>query len=148
MGMIIPPSIPIVIFAVTAQESVGKLFLGGVIPGLLVGVIQLGLVVWISREREYPVEDVQFSGKEVVRELRGSLPVLIMPLFVVGSVVGGFATATESAGLGIMYAAFVGFAFTKHLTIANCMAAMRSAASTSAKNHDHHRLLTSFSFGF
>ena len=61
MGMMIPPSIPMVIFAVTAQESVGKLFLGGIIPGILVGVLQLALVYWVSLRRLYPLEERQFS---------------------------------------------------------------------------------------
>ena len=51
MGMIIPPSIPMVLYAVVAQQSVGRLFLGGVFPGLLVGVFQLGLTVAISRKK-------------------------------------------------------------------------------------------------
>ncbi len=133
MGMIIPPSIPMVIYAVTAQVSVGKLFLGGVIPGLLVGVFQLVLVAWVSRRKDYPVEERRFSGSEVASELLRSSSVLAMPIFIVGSVVAGVATATESAGLGVLYATVFGFFVTRHLTMASFYKALRSAILTSAK---------------
>jgi len=133
MGMIIPPSIPMVIYAVTAQESVGKLFLGGLIPGLLVGIVQLLLVWWISRSRDFPRETRVFTSAELRREILGSIYVLIMPLFVVGAVVGGFATATESAGLGVLYAAIIGLFVTRHLTFAAFRDALISTAITSAK---------------
>ena len=61
MGMIIPPSIPMVLYAVTAQESVGRLFLGGLIPGILVGLLQLLMTFWISLKKDYPKEDVGSS---------------------------------------------------------------------------------------
>lgn len=133
MGMIIPPSIPIVIYAVTAQESVRKLFLGGVIPGLLVGVVQLVLVYWVSQRRDYPKEEKQLSANERCRVLIESIYVIVMPIFVVGTVVSGIATATESAGLGVLYALMIGFFVTKHLTFASMMDSFRSAALTSAK---------------
>ena len=133
MGMIIPPSIPMVIYAVTAQESVGKLFLGGLIPGLLVGIVQLLLVWWISQSRDFPRETRVFTSAELRREILGSIYVLIMPLFVVGAVVGGFATATESAGLGVLYAAIIGLFVTRHLTFAAFRDALISTAITSAK---------------
>jgi tripartite ATP-independent transporter DctM subunit len=133
MGMIIPPSIPMVIYAVTAQVSVGKMFLGGLIPGLLIGIMQLGIVYWVSQRRQYPKEQRRSADVNLRREVLQSLYVLIMPIFVVGSVVGGFATATESAGLGVLYAALIGFFVTKHLTIARFMDALRYAALISAK---------------
>ncbi len=133
MGMIIPPSIPMVIYAVTAQVSVGKLFLGGLIPGMLVGVLQLGLVTWVSARKQYPIDDRRFSKKQVAAEIVRSTYVLMMPVFVVGTVVGGIATATESAGLGVLYAALVGFFLTRHLTLAAFYEALRSAILTSAK---------------
>ncbi len=133
MGMIIPPSIPMVIYAVTAQVSVGKLFLGGVIPGVLVGLFQLILVHRVSVQQQYPVEQRQFDRKQLREELLRNVYVLIMPVFVVGTVVGGIATATESAGLGVAYAAVIGFLVTRHLTINAVFNALRAAILTSAK---------------
>lgn len=129
MGMIIPPSIPMILFAVTAQVSVGRLFLGGVIPGLLVGVFQLALTLWIAHRLGFPKEKAAFAWDQVVR----SLYILIMPLFVVGTVVFGIATATESAGLGVLYAILVGFLLTKHLIWRQFINVVRSSILTSAK---------------
>ena len=133
MGMIIPPSIPMVLYAVVAQQSVGRLFLGGVFPGLLVGVFQLGLTVLISRKRNYPREEIPGGFAHAVRETVRSLPVLLMPIFVVGSVVFGIATATESAALGVLYAAIIGFAITRALSVSVFRECLLSAGLTSAK---------------
>ncbi len=129
MGMIIPPSIPMILYAVTAQVSVGKLFLGGVIPGLMVGLFQLAFTLWIANRRGYPKEDVAFSLELVIR----SFYIIIMPVFVVGTVVLGIATATESAGLGVLYAIVVGFLVTRHLTWKQFYSVLRSSILTSAK---------------
>ncbi len=133
MGMIIPPSIPMVIFAVTAQESVGRLFLGGVVPGLMVGGFQLLLVYGIARQRSYPREDVAISLKLVIQQVLRSGIVLAMPLCVVGSVVFGIATATESAALGVTYAMLVGAFIIRHLSLSAIIKSLRLAAVTSGK---------------
>ncbi|MFC2135792.1 TRAP transporter large permease [Bacteroidota bacterium] len=108
MGMIIPPSIPMVLYAIVAEESVGKLFLGGLIPGLMIGVFQLGITLVISIKRNYPKEDINLSAREIFSTVKRSFFALLMPIFVVGSVVMGIATATESAAIGVMYAFFIG----------------------------------------
>lgn len=132
MGMIIPPSIPMVLYAVVAQQSVGKLFLAGVFPGITVGVLQMILVRLLAhggleRDRR-PVS----LASALTRTLR-SIPVLLMPVFVVGSVVFGIATATESAALGVLYAALAGFVLTRALTSGLFWDCLRSTALTSAK---------------
>jgi len=108
MGMIIPPSIPMVLYAIVAEESVGKLFLGGLIPGLMIGIFQLVITFIISMKRKYPKEDISLSGGEIFARTKRSFFALIMPIFVVGSVVMGIATATESAAIGVMYAFVIG----------------------------------------
>ena len=108
MGMIIPPSIPMVIYAIVAEESVGKLFLGGLIPGLMIGIFQLGITLIISMKRKYPKEEIRFDGREIFNRTKRSIFALIMPIFVVGSVVMGIATATESAAIGVVYAFIIG----------------------------------------
>ncbi len=108
MGMIIPPSIPMVIYAFVAEESVGKLFLGGVVPGIMIGVFMMGITVALSVLRDYPREPIEVTWTEVYRRTLRGLPALLMPVFVVGSVVAGFATATESAGIGAAYALVAG----------------------------------------
>ncbi len=132
MGMIIPPSIPMVLYAVVAQQSVGKLFLGGVFPGLLVGALQMVLVQLLAHsglQREHQAVTLASAARRTVR----SIPVLLMPVCVVGSVVFGIATATESAALGVLYAALAGFGLTRALTAGAFRACLRAAALTSAK---------------
>lgn len=133
MGMVIPPSIPMVLYAVTAQESVGKLFLGGIIPGLMVGIFQLIIVHQIAIRKNYPTEDVNVSFKEICFQTIRSLHVLIMPVFVVGIVVLGVATATESSGFGVLYAVVVGALLLRNLTWKSFWGALKSSAATSAK---------------
>ena len=100
MGMVIPPSIPMVLYAVVAQASVGKLFLGGVFPGVMVGLFQMLLVRVLAKGREGTSSERVTLASAASRTLR-SLPVLLMPVVIVGSVVFGIATATESAALGV-----------------------------------------------
>ena len=133
MGMIIPPSVPIVLYAIVAQESVGKLFLGGVIPGLLIGFLQLFICLYISAKNKYPKEDIDTSFGNVIREIRGAILVILMPVFVVGAVVFGIATATESAGLGVLYALVLGFLVIGRLTFKGLINCFRNAIITSAK---------------
>jgi tripartite ATP-independent transporter DctM subunit len=110
-GMIIPPSIPIVIYAFMATESVGKLFLAATIPGLILGLVQMAINGIISAKRNYPVEDIQFTAPEVLSRLRNGVLPLLMPVFVIGAVVIGLTTATEAAGVGVLYALLVGTLF-------------------------------------
>ena len=132
MGMILPPSIPMVLYAVSAQVSVGKLFLGGIIPGLMVGILQLCIAVWISKRNNYPKENAEGSWKRCFTVVSQSVHILIMPVFVVGVVVFGIATATESAALGGLYALGIGIFFMRFLTLKSFYESLLSAARTSA----------------
>ena len=133
MGMIIPPSIPMVLFAVTAQESVGRLFLGGVIPGILVGLLQLLITVWISKKNSYPRENRNVSLKIILKMTVKYSYILFMPFFVVGSVIFGIATATESAALGVFYALIIGGFLIKSLSLKKINSALKRSVLTSAK---------------
>ena len=133
IGMIIPPSIPMVLFAVTAQESVGRLFLGGVIPGILVGLLQLLITAWISKKNSYPRENRDVSLKIILKMTIKYSYILFMPFFVVGSVIFGIATATESAALGVFYALIIGVFLIKSLSPKKVYSALKSSVLTSAK---------------
>ena len=133
MGMIIPPSVPMVLYAITAQESVGRLFLGGLIPGIMIGVFQLFTVLAVARKSEYPREEVSMTWDNITRQIRRSAFVVVMPVFVVGSVVFGVATATEAAGLGVLYALIIGFFIFGIRSIKDFPESLRSAIITSAK---------------
>jgi len=131
-GMIIPPSIPMVIFAFMATESVGKLFLSTAIPGLALGLVQMAINGIISRKHNYPVEDIQFTVPAVLSRLRnGTLP-LLMPIFVIGAVVIGMTTATEAAGVGVLYAFLAGALFYHELKPRHIPPMLRESIMSSA----------------
>jgi|TARA_Y100000031_G_scaffold91147_1_gene100205 tripartite ATP-independent transporter DctM subunit len=133
MGMIIPPSIPMVLYAVTAQESVGRLFLGGVFPGILVGLLQLLITSYLSNKNHYPRESKSVSMMLIFEMTFKYSYILFMPFFVVGSVILGIATPTESAALGVFYALILGYFILKSLTLDKILNALKTSSITSAK---------------
>ncbi len=114
MGPIIPPSIPFIVYGVIANVSIGALFLGGVVPGLLLGVSLMVYMWYIARKRQYPVE-AQASLKEVLIGAWKALPALVMPVIIMGGILGGAFTPTEAAGVVTVYAFLVGMFFYKRL---------------------------------
>ena len=106
MGPIIPPSIPLVVFGLVAGTSIGKLFVGGVVPGLLMGVFLLIASYLISRVRRYPAADWLGFG-EIAAAAGEAVLALLMPVIVVGGLVGGVATATEIGAVAVVYAVLV-----------------------------------------
>jgi tripartite ATP-independent transporter DctM subunit len=132
MGMIIPPSIPMVIYAFVASESVGRLFLAGAIPGILIGLVQMSINGVISVRRRLPVEEVSLGPREVLGRLQKGVLPLLMPGFVVGAVVIGLTTATEAAGVGVLYAFAVGALIYRGLKVRQVPPMLRSAILASA----------------
>jgi tripartite ATP-independent transporter DctM subunit len=132
MGMIIPPSVPMIIYALVAEESVGKLFLGSLIPGIMIGVLMLSITLVVSYWKKYPREEVILTSRQKVDRIQQSILALIMPVFVVGAVVFGIATATESAGIGVLYAFIIGAFVLRQLKFKDIPPLMRDAIATSA----------------
>ncbi len=132
MGMIIPPSIPMVIYAFVASESVGKLFLGSLIAGVMIGLMMMGIVLFYAHKHQYPREEVDLSWAEIRRCTLEGLPALFMPVIVVGSVVSGITTATESAAAGTVYALLVGMFIYKGLKLGDLPGLFQEAILSSA----------------
>ncbi|KPJ78094.1 MAG: hypothetical protein AMJ54_05210 [Deltaproteobacteria bacterium SG8_13] len=132
MGMIIPPSVPMIIYALVSEESVGKLFLGSLIPGVVIGVLMLGITIMVSYYKKYPREEITLTRKQKIDRTRQSILALIMPVFVVGAVVFGIATATESAGVGVLYAFLIGTFVLRQLKFRAIPPLMRDSIMTSA----------------
>ena len=107
IGCIIPPSIPMVVYGVLGDVSIAALFLGGAIPGVLIGVALMILVYFIARARGFAKEKWAGFG-EVWKGLRNSILALIMPGIIVGGIMGGIFTATESGVVAVVYGLFVG----------------------------------------
>ena len=132
MGMIIPPSVPMVIYAYVSEESVGRLFLGGLIPGVMIGFLMLGITIAVSTWKKYPTAALSLTAREKAVLSLNAIPALIMPVFVVGSVVTGLATATESAGLGVLYALLISFFVIRELKLNSLPKLLRDSIMTSA----------------
>lgn len=97
------------------------------------GVLQLIITLWISRKKNYPKENKYFTIKDFFSETLRSVYILIMPIFIIGIVVLGITTATESAAMGVLYAAIIGFIIIKDLTVRSFIDAIRSSIMMSAK---------------
>jgi C4-dicarboxylate transporter, DctM subunit len=103
IGPIIPPSIPMVIYALVSDTSIGYLFLGGVIPGLLMGAVQMGLIAVTAKRRNFPVEK-PIPLRELPRVTRDAFPALMMPVILFGCLYSGITTPTEAAAVAAAYA--------------------------------------------
>ncbi len=103
IGPIIPPSIPMVIFAMVTDVSTGKLFLGGVFPGLLMGLSLMVYVYIVSLKRKYPREQ-SFNFPEFIASFKRAFLTLLTPVLLLGGIYGGFFTVTEAAGVAVVYA--------------------------------------------
>ena len=103
IGPIIPPSIPMVLYALIADTSIGYLFLGGVIPGLLIGAAQMALIAFNAKRRNFPVEP-PIPMREWPRITWEALPALLMPVILLGCLYSGVTTPTEAAAVAAAYA--------------------------------------------
>jgi tripartite ATP-independent transporter DctM subunit len=114
IGVIIPPSIPMVLYAFVSGVSLGDLFIAGVIPGILVGLALMLCAYVVARRRGYPTE--RFVGtRELARTFVECLPALLAPVIVLGGVFSGVVTPTETAVIAIAYALLVGAVFYREL---------------------------------
>jgi C4-dicarboxylate transporter DctM subunit len=116
MGPIIPPSIPFIIYGVTANVSIGALFLGGVFPGLLLGAALMIYMYWVAVQRDYP-RDPKTPVKEVIVAGWKALPALMMPVIIMGGILSGMFTPTEAGGVVVVYALLVGAFIYRRLTL-------------------------------
>jgi C4-dicarboxylate transporter DctM subunit len=106
IGPIIPPSIPLVLYALISDTSVGYLFLGGVIPGLLLGAVMSGLIAAVAKRRNFPVE-VRVPLRELPRVTWEAMPALLMPVILLGCMWSGITTPTEAAAVAAAYALLI-----------------------------------------
>jgi len=129
---LIPPSIAFILFAAATEESVGRLFLGGAVPGLLLGLLMMVQAYVVARRRGYPRE-AKVPYRERARLTVISLPVLFIPFVVLGSMRAGYATPTEAAMLGVIAVIVIGGLIYRELTLPamarQSLAALRTIGS-------------------
>jgi len=104
IGIIIPPSIPFILMGYIATISIGDLFLGGVVPGALIGLMLMAVCYITARVRNHPMSGHAFSFTELLQKLREAILPLLAVIVVIGGIMGGFVTATEAGIVAVVYA--------------------------------------------
>ena len=132
LGLLIPPSIILIIYGVTVQESIAKLFIAGIIPGIMIAIIfMLYVIIWsIINKKEMPTSSEIFSFDDKIKGLKQLLPVILLIVAVIGSIYMGIATATEASSFGVVGALFLSF-FQKTLTKETFKLSLLGATKTS-----------------
>jgi len=108
IGPIFPPSIPMVFYAMLSGASIGKLFMGGMIPGILMGLFLMAYIALIAKKRNYPI-GVKYTLKEFIRNTARAFPALLTPIILLGGIYTGFVTPTEAGALAGFYAVLISF---------------------------------------
>ena len=133
LGPIIPPSIPMIIYAAsTSGMSVAALFLSGVVPGLLIGLGMMVTIYIIARMRKYPVRKERLGAREFFARTKRAIPTLVMPIVVLGGILGGVFTATEAGVVAVVYALIFGFFISKELKLHHIPPALLKAGVTTS----------------
>lgn len=131
IGVVIPPSIPMIIFGFLTGASIGQLFAAGVLPGLMIGLSLIVVSVVISRVKGYGASR-PFSASRVLRQFRASLLALGAPAIILGGIFTGVFTATESAAAAVIYALIVGMAVYREIRVRELPKLMLEAGVTAS----------------
>ena len=131
IGPIIPPSIPMVLYALVSNSSIGYLFLGGILPGLLMGVVLMAMNSFISHRRDFALEEpVPLS--ELPRHTANAFPALLMPAILLYGIYGGVTTPTEAAAVAAAYALLLAGLFYRALSFRALYQSLVDSARSSA----------------
>ncbi len=131
LAVIIPPSIPMILYAVMADASVVQIFVAGIVPGILGGGGMMGLAYWYARRYHYPVEEV-FSLARLKETFKEAAWAFLLPLIILGGIFGGWVTATEGAGLAVVAALFIGGVIYRELDLTHLYNSMMEGAIQTA----------------
>jgi C4-dicarboxylate transporter DctM subunit len=132
IGPVIPPSIPFVIYGGITGVSVGRLFLGGVVPGILMGFFLMGAVYMMAKKRGYRAEG-WLTLSEALRNIWRAIPVMLFPVIILGGIFSGVVTPTEAAVVAVVYAVFLSVLFYHELTPRQLIKVLTLVAGNTAK---------------
>ena len=131
IGVVIPPSVPMVLYAVIAEQSVNTLFRNGFIPGITMGVILIVIALVEARKLNYPT-GTPLSLKNVLRTFLHAIWGILMPLIILGGIFSGYFTPSEAADVAVIYSILIGFFVYRDLTPKGLMEIMKNSAKTSS----------------
>ncbi len=130
LGIIVPPSIILILYGVLSGTSIGGLFMAGLVPGVFIAVVFMATAYWIGVREGYPKAKTSAPWREVARDFATALPALVMPLAILGSIVGGLATATEAAAFAVVYALVVAILVYREIDLSELYPAAAAAVMT------------------
>ncbi len=131
IGVVIPPSVPMVLYAVIAEESVNNLFKAGFIPGIIMGLMLICISLVQAYKQNYP-KGAPFSVKNVLKTFVVAIPGILMPLIILGGIFSGIFTPTEAAAIAVVYSLLVSFVIYRDLNLKQLYKIMLGSARTSA----------------
>jgi C4-dicarboxylate transporter, DctM subunit len=131
LAVIIPPSIPMILYAVMADTSVVQLFVAGIVPGVLAGLSMMALCYWYAKRHNYPVEEV-FQWQKVKSTFKDAAWAFLLPVIILGGIFGGVVTATEGAALAVLAALFIGGVIYRELDLKHLYNSMVEGATQTA----------------
>jgi C4-dicarboxylate transporter DctM subunit len=131
-GILIPPSVPMVLYGVSAGASISTLFLAGIVPGILVGLSLMAVAYLLSRSRGYRTDDQKVSLREIGRRFVRSFPAIFMPVIILGGIYSGLFTPTEASVVAVVYGLVVGLFVYKELDLKKLRGIFVSSAETTS----------------
>ena len=131
IGVVIPPSVPMVLYAVIAEQSVNTLFRNGFIPGITMGAILIVIALVEARKLNYP-KGTPLSLKNVLKTFLHAIWGILMPLIILGGIFSGYFTPSEAADVAVIYSILIGFFVYRDLTPKGLMEIMKNSAKTSS----------------
>jgi tripartite ATP-independent transporter DctM subunit len=133
IGAIIPPSTIIIVYAAVMNVSVGAMFSAAILPGLLLGLAQMGQVQWTAWRRQYPKVEVEVTPRKLIVGFRDAFFAIIMPIIMIRGIVAGWFTPTEAAAACVVYSLMIGFFFLRTLRIADLGPILSTATMDTAR---------------
>lgn len=131
IGIIIPPSIPMILYGAITSVSVGTLFIAGLIPGLLIGLSQIMVIAVLARRHSWGAVET-FSWRRLGRAMVEGVPALVMPVIIIGGIISGVFTPTEAGAVAVVYGVVVSVVFYRSLTLAAIYRSLVNAGVLSA----------------
>ena len=132
LGILIPPSIPLIVYGIATETSIGDLFIAGFGPGLLAGVLLIGLVLFTAWRRGLRGEEIPLTRAQRIKAFRDAFLGLLLPIFVLGGIYGGVFTPTEAAAMAVLYSLIVSLFVYREMTLKDLARVTVASARMSA----------------